>query len=957
MSKPKLVLQTLPGVDTLLQALKDQHPPGSFLPPQYGDFTTHSWKAPDMADGSSDTFVTFGTPQPADVSLVKAKERNKYLPVHLQEPRDEQGRKRFHGAFTGGFSAGYFNTVGSKEGWTPSNFVSSRSSRSTYRAARPEDFMDEDDLGDVNNSVRPTEEFDILGGTERELARKQVAAKAISEDTAAIGGLQGKLVEDLIGPARDSVGIKLLRQMGWREGHGVGPRAKRKRKHDDDYDIHAEQYTFAPKDTVATVLKPKTNTYGLGYDPFRNAHEFAAAKGSGSASSTSTPGKPKGGIGVGVFEDEDEDLDVYASTTSKYDTIIHDDEEDFSTRFKKLRRSEQQLEHLSRSSQDVLHNLCNDGRPPLPGFVLAKVGLPETKFYTCPPVPADFVPEHHFDRPVPTALATLGAGGRQVHLTADQRRDILEEEALKAPARSIFSYLSLKEQDRLHDFVQRANKSKKVPDEPKPSPEAPPVDVDTALAALKGFMPFGNEPAKQRRYQAFLEAKAGLGAAPAFPKGLSTQEAAHELLEFSKAAQIFKPLSTMMASRFTSASQQPHEEKLEKQEAKVAVDAAQLNMYGRLTRSRVEWRPDKLLCKRFNLADPYESKKKRKGDADEEERFQAKPRPQDERRKEKEVLNQRTMDELMFERDRLVAQRTDKNHAPNEATPPILDGSDPVGAAGGSLPSESAGADPVVEKYERPPMDIFKAIFADSDDESSDSEREEDATPVPPAATQISAPTSTTPGALRPVFRKKDDRGNALPIPETSAAMVEKLPPPTFRPIFRKKEERRKEMLSNDPSASIRKPGLAHTAGVTPPHQRHDEAEVPVVELVSHHVPEASQNVAEDDPSKRQDERRVASSDDSDSENRSRRKSSGDRHRRKEKKGKKERKRKKRRRSDDHEDDRKHKRGSRRDDGSSDSEVEVWLEKPAIIADVQRSRTSSSPPARTRVRPSAADFM
>ena len=28
---------------------------------------------------------------------------------------DEEGRRRFHGAFTGGFSAGYFNTVGSAE--------------------------------------------------------------------------------------------------------------------------------------------------------------------------------------------------------------------------------------------------------------------------------------------------------------------------------------------------------------------------------------------------------------------------------------------------------------------------------------------------------------------------------------------------------------------------------------------------------------------------------------------------------------------------------------------------------------------------------------------------------------------------------------------------------------------------------------------------------------------------
>ena len=31
----------------------------------------------------------------------------------LPQVTDEQGRRRFHGAFTGGFSAGYYNTVGS----------------------------------------------------------------------------------------------------------------------------------------------------------------------------------------------------------------------------------------------------------------------------------------------------------------------------------------------------------------------------------------------------------------------------------------------------------------------------------------------------------------------------------------------------------------------------------------------------------------------------------------------------------------------------------------------------------------------------------------------------------------------------------------------------------------------------------------------------------------------------
>lgn len=41
----------------------------------------------------------------------------KPIPLQEQTVKDEKGRfKRFHGAFTGGFSAGYFNTVGTKEG-------------------------------------------------------------------------------------------------------------------------------------------------------------------------------------------------------------------------------------------------------------------------------------------------------------------------------------------------------------------------------------------------------------------------------------------------------------------------------------------------------------------------------------------------------------------------------------------------------------------------------------------------------------------------------------------------------------------------------------------------------------------------------------------------------------------------------------------------------------------------
>lgn len=78
----------------------------------------------------------------------------KFVPVWKQEARDERGRKRFHGAFTGGFSAGYFNTVGSREGWTPAQFVSSRQARhpapesTALEKSRIQDFMDEEDWQD-----------------------------------------------------------------------------------------------------------------------------------------------------------------------------------------------------------------------------------------------------------------------------------------------------------------------------------------------------------------------------------------------------------------------------------------------------------------------------------------------------------------------------------------------------------------------------------------------------------------------------------------------------------------------------------------------------------------------------------------------------------------------------------------------------------------------------------------
>ena len=117
--------------------------------------------AEDLDEGSSDDdedeFAVFGTALPPlkEAEIDDEGQITGLRPRHKsweQPVLDARGRAlRFHGAFTGGFSAGYFNTVGSKEGWTPSTFVSRRVAPGAAGAgstARPEDFMDAEDFAE-----------------------------------------------------------------------------------------------------------------------------------------------------------------------------------------------------------------------------------------------------------------------------------------------------------------------------------------------------------------------------------------------------------------------------------------------------------------------------------------------------------------------------------------------------------------------------------------------------------------------------------------------------------------------------------------------------------------------------------------------------------------------------------------------------------------------------------------
>lgn len=132
-------------------------------------------------DSDEEDFVFFGTPieREEDVSsrkkkaIAEASGQLRTLPAWKQEVTDEEGRRRFHGAFTGGFSAGYYNTVGSKEGWTPQSFTSSRKNRAEVKQQSLFNFLDDDEKAEMEGRLATSIQYDTFGFTAAEVARKQ----------------------------------------------------------------------------------------------------------------------------------------------------------------------------------------------------------------------------------------------------------------------------------------------------------------------------------------------------------------------------------------------------------------------------------------------------------------------------------------------------------------------------------------------------------------------------------------------------------------------------------------------------------------------------------------------------------------------------------------------------------------------------------------------------------------
>jgi G patch domain-containing protein 1 len=611
--------------------------------------------------------------------------------------------------------------------------------------------MDEEDIREAEEArnLQTAEDFSGFGSTGTDPARR--------------GGLM-----DVFQMGGETMGVKLLKKMGWKEGQGIGPKVRR-RAYGDASDAD-KTYLFAPENPPMVAFIHKTDHKGLGFEGESrlDAHKPDDQESDDDADPffgrrLRGPEKPKpprtkeprrGAFGVGVLNDTgSDDEDPYSlGPQISYNRVIGGDKK------KKKRAKSEDGKPAITSSNPLLNSKpvfiskkaiaakgggfrkCHDGRLPLDGFLLADgiSGLAissQEKKYAPPEIPKDWKsrkrPSH--DRDESTYVSTKEAA-KASSLDPSSRAALLGEAQL--PGQSIFDWMTPEARERIVKLTGRTDlppaRGEKAPKGYEASDAqkrrdlwdlVPKLDKQVAVQALtraaSGWMPYSEDPDKRTRYRTFLEVRAGLRESlPERVPGSTTDEWIAELNEFARAAEVFKPMSGLMASRFTSASSGPKGSSDESESATSpssllskpaqkpadpAEEAAKIGMFGPMTRSHHTFYPTRLLCKRFNVkppshvqVDPGEPRERAEGTPG--DRFQSAGYQSD--TGPKELVSRDVMNQLMLN----------------------------IGATGGA----DAGSSGVQEKAkpivvepernealeaERPGEAVFKAIFGSDDEE------------------------------------------------------------------------------------------------------------------------------------------------------------------------------------------------------------------------------------------------
>lgn len=732
-------------------------------------------------DDDDEDLVVYGTPIEREEDTSARKRRAvaeagqlRALPAWKQEVRYEEGRRRFHGAFTGGFSAGYYNTVGTKEGWTPQTFTSSRKNRAEMKKQSIYSFLDEEDIKDMGgNALETSQQYDTFGFTATEHARKQ-ASKEQKERPSAI---PGPIPDELVVPATTSIGVKLLMKMGWRQGRSIrdahadslyeSRREARKaflalsgtktggqkiqvdshKSDKDDGATESFEELHASGNTPVYVLHPKQDLHGLGFDPFKHAPEFKDRKRLQKSARDrnrsdvsmrgslliSNSGQYAPGFGIGALEELGvEDEDIYASGFA-YEQMEVDIEP-------------------SKTASDSNYKLEDRKRGVFLAFKIASSSEYKLERFDPPEIPSDFDGRHKFltprqdvnnlsdlappEVPAPedTSLRLLIEGcaamvarcGKHIEdfykeksKTNTQFNFLNEGDGCSYYARKLWEYQQKYIDQQKPDTVQSKssdkltaeNRGKILGERPLdrstksssssfPAKEA--IQLQSNLAdnfvkpiSLDGLpeyeKPFRNDPAKQARFEQFLKDKyqGGLRPANLIPTStMSDVDRARERLDFEAAAETIekgkekKAMDPLSLLGLSGINEQRFVSSTESERSIPARD--EKSIYPR--REEFEWRPSPILCKRFDIVDPFMGKP-----------FHVQ-RPRSK------------MDSLIF----MSESTTRTNEVESSSIAPQHT------SVAGATETEAKGAatDPEIESSSvQRPVDLYKAIFSDDSDD------------------------------------------------------------------------------------------------------------------------------------------------------------------------------------------------------------------------------------------------
>ncbi|KOC63155.1 G patch domain-containing protein 1 [Habropoda laboriosa] len=554
-----------------------------------------------MSDSEDENYVTFGVPlDPIDEDNLP---RKKPVTIEDQYAYDAQGRRRFHGAFTGGFSAGYFNTVGTRDGWRPQQFKSSRSSKAENITQHPEDFMDEEDtsqFGIAPKGIRATDDYVDHGqrGTKRE---------RITQDNGPIPGTP--VLKELLKPVKLTKKEKAKMKRRNEKIRQIQQKSRNASSESSSEDSENDygNVTFAPDDYEPFRCNPKDNYFGIGYSGLDRRTILSGHVNLFDAPAFSVQDKNKKlsihgqAFGVGAFEADDEDI-YERDDMSRYDFALGPE------RKPKTRWSD---DNSSRNSSSN----C------LEGFALAKNKLEQKKVFPPPELPKDFVPVHavrktRFYPPIENVPRAIENGKRK-DLTAADRARILEDtpsvkklsEMYPNSVPSVASNIISKTLN-LHGKQQMEERQREESQRAKAAPSwFDKLNAQNNSTKKNNVKPFLSDPDKQRRFEQYLIfAKNGEKEKleTIQPLSMTEWDRDHERIEFEQAARLFEqPTNDYVAIQFTHSSDPMCSDIPAKSSQENEMQqAVKMKMFGKLTRERMEWKPASIVCKRFNIPEP-----------------------------------------------------------------------------------------------------------------------------------------------------------------------------------------------------------------------------------------------------------------------------------------------------------------------------------------------------------------